>query len=274
MAGLRAVGVVVAIVLATLAILPVHALARWRRWPLRKSTARLWHRVAARLMGLRVTVHGRVPGDVVPGVLIAANHVSWLDIVVFGSVAKVSFVAKDEVRSWPFFGALARWQDSVFVARDLRSATRDRATAIARRLDAGDHLVLFAEGTTSDGNFIAPFKSALFGAALMGEAGTIDMQPVAIAYWGVDGMPMGRRARPMVAWPGDVRMAPHLWRVLREGRIDAHLAFGAPVAVTPRTDRKRLAAEAEQAVRTMASAMLRGRDPTFVADQNPLRAGR
>ncbi len=270
MDNLRAIGVVIAVVLATLVLWPAHTLARWRRSPRRKSTALLWHRITARLMGLRVRVHGTVPANAVPGVLIAANHVSWLDIVVFGSVAKASFIAKDEVRSWPFFGALARWQDSVFVARDLRTATRERATEIARRLDAGDNLVLFAEGTTSDGNFVAPFKSALFGAALMGETGTISVQPVAITYWGVDGMPMGRRDRPIAAWPGDVRMAPHLWRILRRGRIDAHLAFGAPIPVHPRTDRKRLAAEAERAVRTMASAMLRGRDPTFVAGQNPL----
>lgn len=267
---------VVAQVLAITAILlPVHLFARWRRLPLRKRTALAWHRATARAMGLRIRVHGELAATSDHGVLIAANHASWLDIVALGATAPVSFIAKDEVMGWPLFGHLARWQESVFVTRSVRASTRAQAQTIAARLAGGDTMVLFPEGTTSCGNFLLPFKSALFGAVGMGDgvAGEKWVQPVAIAYVGVDGIPMGRQGRPLAAWPGDVAMAPHLGRILREGRIDIAIGFADPIRVTAGTDRKRLAAEAEAAVRATFSDLLRGREPPFARGQNPLRTG-
>jgi len=222
------------------------------------------------LLGLRVQVHGRPPRHGDQGTLLASNHISWLDIVALGSVAEVSFIAKAEVEGWRFFGLLARWQESVFIARDARAATRRQADLIAERLATGDHLVLFAEGTTSDGNFVAPFKSALFGAAGLdkGEPGRV--QPVAIAYTGISAIPMGRRDRPIAAWPGTVALGPHLWRVLKEPGIDVVIAFGEPIEGV--ADRKRLARRSERAVRAMASTLLRGRDPAFADGENTIKA--
>lgn len=269
---LRGAFVVLQVLAISIVLLPVHMLARWRRWPLRKTTARTWHRLAARAMGLRIRVHGRLATTADHGVLIAANHGSWLDIVALGAIAPVSFIAKEEVGTWPVFGHLARLQDSVFVARNARASTRAQAQAIAGRLADGDAMVLFAEGTTSCGNFVLPFKSALFGALGMGggEAGDKWVQPVAIAYVGADGIPLGRRGRQLAAWPGDVGMAAHLGRVLREGRIDIAVGFADPIRVTAQTDRKQLAAEAENAVRAMMSALLLGREPAFAAPEKPL----
>ncbi|WP_306117304.1 MULTISPECIES: lysophospholipid acyltransferase family protein [unclassified Roseitalea] len=270
----RAVLAAAAIATVTIALLPVHLVAQWRGMALRKRTARLWHRAAARALGLRILVHGTPPAPGRPGVLIAANHVSWLDIVALGAVAEVSFIAKDEVRGWPFFGLLARLQDSVFIDRSVRSATGRQAATIGDRLARGDDLVLFAEGTTSCGNFVRPFKSALFGALGVGRRGDRrpmgQVVPAAIAYVGADGMPLGRFGRPLAAWPGDIAMAPHLWRVLREGRIDIAIAFGAPIGVDAATDRKALAATAEEQVRAMVSALLRGRAPASPTPQKTL----
>ena len=272
MGTLRAVTILTLVIAMTAVVLPLHLIAHWLRWPLRKRTARAWHRGAARIMGLRVRVHGKPGLADGHGVLIAANHASWLDIVALGAVAEVSFIAKDEVRQWPVFGLLARLQDSVFIARNARAEARGQAETVAARLVRGDTMVLFAEGTTGDGNFVLPFKSALFGAAGIGEAnGMAKVQPVAIAYTRIDGMPTGRFWRPLISWPGDTPLVPHLWRLLCEGPVDVAIAFGTPIAADPSTDRKQLAAAAETSVRTMLAALLREREPPSTHGQNALK---
>jgi 1-acyl-sn-glycerol-3-phosphate acyltransferase len=273
METLRAIFVVCLALAITAVLLPVHLVGQWRRWPLRKTTAQTWHRWVARAMGLRIQMYGAPARTDGHGVLLVANHASWLDIVALGSVAPVSFIAKDDVRDWPVFGLLARLQDSVFVSREARSTTRTQAETIARRLADGDMIVLFPEGTTSCGNFVYPFKSSLFGALGIGTENGAEatVQPVAIAYTGVDGVPMGRQSRPLAAWPGDIGIGPHLVRILREGRIDIHVGFGDPMTVAPGTNRKRLASETESAVRRMMSALVRGQRPSSAGPQKPLR---
>ena len=151
--------------------------------------------------------------------LIVANHTGWLDIVIFSAVAPISFVAKSEVGSWPFFGTLARLQRTVFVERTRRSQTGEARDSISARLAQGDTLVLFPEGTSSDGNSVLPFKSALLGAAesVLADGHHVTVQPVSTAYTGSHGIPMGREARPLYAWYGDMELVPHLWEAL-EGR--------------------------------------------------------
>ena len=97
-----------------------------RRLPL------LWHRLATRILGIRVHVHG-APADARP-LLLVANHVSWLDITVLGSVMELSFISKSEVASWPVFGLFAKLQRSVFVDREKRAKTGEVAGEIATRL--------------------------------------------------------------------------------------------------------------------------------------------
>ena len=115
--------------------------------------------------------------------LIVANHTGWLDIVIFSAVMPLSFVAKSEVDGWPFFGTLARLQRTVFVERARRSQTGEARDAIRERLLAGDTLVLFPEGTSSDGNEVLPFKSALLGAAeaVLADGSHVTVQPVSTA---------------------------------------------------------------------------------------------
>ena len=111
-------------------------------------------------------------------------------------------------------------------------------------------MVLFAEGSTSDGNLIMPFKSTLFGAAEMairgGAADTVYIQPVAITYMRVHGMPMGRQHRPLAAWIGDSDLVPHFGAMLREGAIDVDVHFGEPVAFDAGSDRKAVTRQMEE----------------------------
>jgi 1-acyl-sn-glycerol-3-phosphate acyltransferase len=256
----RAVGVIAGLALTTAVLFPA-------QWVLLKRDSRhagvppwWWHRIAVRLLGLRVAVVG-LPAPERP-LLIAANHVSWLDIVVLGSLMPLSFVAKAEVASWPVFGFLARMQRTVFVDRTRRTDTRVVADRIAARLRRGDPMVLFAEGTSSNGGEVLPFRSALLGAArqaLTGDGLPAMVQPVSLVYTRRNGLPLGRRGRPAIAWYGDMEIAGHLWGVLTDGAIDAVVSFGAPIPYDEEADRKRVAAAAERAVREMTSAALAGR---------------
>jgi lyso-ornithine lipid O-acyltransferase len=246
----------------TVVMLPVQLMAIRRDKPLRRRLPQVWHRIASRFIGLRLRVHGAPARFRDSGVLIVANHVSWLDIVALGAATPVSFVAKEEVSGWPGVSILANLQETVYVDRGRRGKAAEQAGKIRKRLARGDTVVLFPEGTTSDGNFLLPFKSALFGAAGIATTDTespIHVQPVAIVYSHLHGMPMGRYDRPVAAWPGDIELGPHLRRVLDEGAIDVTIVFGEPFAASDAPDRKALAATCERAIREMTSIALRGR---------------
>ncbi|WP_156386826.1 lysophospholipid acyltransferase family protein [Aureimonas sp. Leaf454] len=261
MAWLRIAALLVVLAGASAVVAPVQVLAIRFGWPLGRRLPLLWHRIVCRLVGLRIVVKGRPCTD--RPLLLVANHQSWADILALGAVTELSFIAKAEVRSWPIFGWLARLQRTVFVAREERGRTAEQADAIADRLSAGDAMVLFAEGTTSDGNGILPFKTALFGAAQAAlrrsQADSVAVQPVAVAYTKVHGLPLGRYFRPLAAWPGDVALGPHLLAFLKEGAIDVEVSFGEPLSFTRTSDRKALGRRTEAAVRNLLAESLLAR---------------
>jgi 1-acyl-sn-glycerol-3-phosphate acyltransferase len=222
------------------------------------------YRLFLRLFRIRVIVQGRPPAE--EPTLVLSNHVSWLDIPVLGSLAPLSFVAKAEVAEWPVIGFYAGLQQCIFIDRARKSHTTQVNTEVAHRLAHGDIIVLFPEGTTSDGNRILPFRSALVGAARAALAEPslqrITLQPLAIVYSRRNGLPVTRRERPAIAWYGDMDLAPHLSTLLREGSIDVIVRWGAPIAFDAASDRKRATAEAEAAVRTAMQEALKVRvDP-------------
>ncbi len=247
--------------LYALLLVPVQLLAVRMRWRLAERLPVHFHRLALRALGVRVTVVG-APESGRP-LLVAANHASWLDIVVLGALMPASFIAKAEVADWPVFGTLARLQQSIFVDRERRNRTGETARQIAARLAGGSAMVLFAEGTTSDGNVVLPFRSALVGAARhaidTGNHAHVMVQPVAIAYTRLHGLPLGRTWRPLVAWVGEEDLPPHLLAIAREGAVDVTVSFGEAIAFDRDGDRKRVTAEAERHVRRMLSAALTGR---------------
>lgn len=259
-AWIRIALVLVAIVLLTLVLLPVQLVSNRFGWKLSWYLPRWWHRVAHRLLGVRINIHGSIEKH--RPLLIAANHSSWKDIIVLAAVADVVFIAKSEVKSWPVFGWLARWQRSVFVERERRRDTGAQVDEVAKRLADGEIVVLFAEGTTSDGNRLLDFKSSLFGAAASAVAasptGDVAIQPVAIAYTHTHGLPLGRYSRPLAAWPGDTTLTPHLLGVLKEGAIDVQVCFGETIIYDKDSNRKKVTRQVEDQVRHMLRTQLYG----------------
>jgi 1-acyl-sn-glycerol-3-phosphate acyltransferase len=139
------------------------------QWLLEKLHLPGWGFIACkyyRVLRALLRIHLRIEGASARGraVLFISNHVSWVDIVVIGSIAPVAFVAKSEVRRWPLVGITARMQRTVFVERTRRRQAAQAVGDIVARLKTGTSVVLFAEGTSSDGNRVLPFRSALIGA--------------------------------------------------------------------------------------------------------------
>ena len=240
----------------TVLLMPVQAigLLLHQRWV--TSFPRFYHRCCCRILGLRVRRIGE-PTTARP-VLFAANHVSYLDITIFGSLIAGSFIAKREVARWPLFGWLAKLQRSVFIERQVRSTVEQR-DSIAGRLGAREALILFPEGTSGDGNRVLPFKSALFSVADHAPSAPVTVQPVSIAFTRLDGMPIGRRFRPLFAWYGAMAMAPHLWRVLGLGTIEIVVEFHPPTTLAACGSRKMLARYCEERVAGGLAGALTGR---------------
>ena len=142
MRSLRAFLVLATFFAFTLPLMPLQLLFLWTGSPHARTFPHWYHRQVCKILGLRLNIEGSVARE--RGVLIISNHVSWLDITVLSAVAPVSFVAKQEVASWPFVSWLARLQRSVFVDRARRREVTGKANEIGERLKAGDHIVLFS----------------------------------------------------------------------------------------------------------------------------------
>lgn len=239
-----------------LVLVPVQWLSVKLRLPTMRLIPMFFHRYGLPLLGVKV-VSGGYAGKQRP-LLMCSNHVSWLDIPVISSLTPVVFVSRGDVVHWPVLGTLAKLQRTIFVDRTKRTATRTASQEISQRMNSGDAVVLFPEGTTSDGNRVLQFRSSLLGAARAaietGEAKEIHLQPVALRYHGVHGLPMGRMHQPYAAWYGDMDFVPHLIDILKLGAIEVEVYFGSVMTFPAGTDRKVLAAAAEKAVRALRLA--------------------
>ena len=253
----RALRRMVVYVSMTLCLMPLQLFAVALKLPLQQKLPLWYHRRCCRVLGFEVKVAGQ--RSQAHPVLFIANHVSYFDIEVLGALIPGSFIAKAEVASWPFFNWLAKLQRTVFVARRASRTAKER-DAIAQRLATGDNLILFAEGTSGDGNRVLPFKSALLAAAGYRVGGRpVTVQPVSITYTDLDGMPLGRFLRPCFAWYGDMPLLSHLWRAIGLGRATVLVEFHAPVLLDDFASRKALSDHCFQQVAQGMSDALSGR---------------
>ena len=249
LAGLRASFLLAVFLAITLPLMLVQYVLVQLDLPQARTLPHFYHKLVCRVLGIRVHVSGSI--DAGKPALLVSNHSSWLDIVALSAAAPVSFVAKAEVGTWPFISLLAKLQRTVFIDRTRRILVKHKAGEIAERLAKGDSIVLFAEGTSSDGNRILPFRSSLFSAA----SGNGDDGPAAvvhtvlIAYTHLHGLPILRHERPMVAWYGEMDMLSHVWNVMKSGPLDVTVSISEPVPLASLSGRKELAAFSEARVR-------------------------
>jgi 1-acyl-sn-glycerol-3-phosphate acyltransferase len=207
---------------------------------------RLFHHILLKLLGMRVRVRG-TPCDAAPTLFIV-NHVSYLDIPVLGALLSASFVAKSEVANWPLFGFLSKIQNTLFVERRSTRAAEQR-TELHDHLAKKQNLILFPEGTSSDGLQVLPFKSSLFSIVEdWSHDIAITIQPVSITCVERDGFPLLHEERPLYAWYGDMTLLPHLWNVFKHGNFTVEVIFHPAVKPSEYPNRKDLAAACQNMV--------------------------
>ncbi|HEC91159.1 MAG TPA: 1-acyl-sn-glycerol-3-phosphate acyltransferase, partial [Alphaproteobacteria bacterium] len=237
-------------------LLPPYILGVILSPPIQRLIAKIWFAGCCRLCALRLKVSG-IPEKAHP-VLYIANHVSYLDILILGRLLDATFVAKAEIAKWPLVGFLAKLARTMFINRTSLRAMEQR-NRMAQRL-ARENMILFPEGTSTDGQGLAPFKTALFSAAMPGPrqvsgnisgniSGNVIVQPVSIAYTRyADG---GRLVGDLVdyyAWYGDMVMAPHLMKIFSLDGAEVEVCFHDAVNAAAFADRKGLAAYCEETI--------------------------
>ena len=248
-----------ALVLALAAFLvvfaPLRRLAQHLGSRLGAGTPVLFHRLLCTGLGVTVRRHGTLG---VSGCrLIVANHVSWLDVPVMGSLAPMGFLAKKEIGKPRFGRELVAMQGVVYVDRGRRGCIPGVNARMAETMREGLPVVLFAEATTGDGNRILRFRSSHFEA--IRQAAIADpkipavIQPVYLNYSRLCGLPMARFERPRVAWYGDMTFLPHFIRYAGGGGVTCDVYCGEPIHVTADMDRKTAARSTEAAVRRLAA---------------------
>ena len=192
----------------------------------------------------------------VPGVLLVANHISWVDILVINAAFPAAFVSKEEVRHWPVIGWLAEKNDTVFLRRGSRGHARLVNAEIAALLAAGKCVAVFPEGTTTDGRSLLHFHAALLQPAL---AAGRPVLPAAISYWELNGE---RSLAPR--YDGDISLGECTAAILKRPRIIARLVT-TPLRGLRGEDRKQVAAEAREAIALAAALPLASNPPEISA---------
>jgi 1-acyl-sn-glycerol-3-phosphate acyltransferase len=213
------------------------------------------------ICGIRIKLHGRPARR--KNLLMVANHASYLDILALGSRVKADFVAKDDVKSWPLVGIIARMGNTVFINRNRMRASGELSMLAREMARRKIPVIIFPEGTSSDGNSVLPFKSSLF--SILEDADgklcdTITVQPVSIAYVSGRGRRLDRDTRRIYTWAlEDTRsMAAHLWDVLRHAPLAIEITLHEPVDTDLCADRKELALKSREAVNAGFNHMIGG----------------
>lgn len=207
-----------------------------------------WQKCVTRIFNIKVSVYGTPAKN--RQVIYVSNHLSYLDIPVIGSVLKASFVAKKEVSGWPVFGFLSKLQQTAFIERTRNAAIKE-ASALDIMLENGKSLILFPEGTSTDGTQVVPFKSSLFSLALKKGANSPPIQPFALKMISVDGAePHSQDLRDIYAWHRDMNteLPEHLWRFAKSKGAHISLEFFPLIEIGEQSDRKILAASCYETI--------------------------
>ena len=211
--------------------------------PAQKRMAQNWSAGLLALLCVRLRFSGAPPAAEVQRVILAANHVSWLDVYALISVCPARFVAKSEIRNWPLLGWLSRNAGTLFIERTKRSDTARINQDIADALTIGDRVAVFPEGTTSDGTMLRHFHASLLQPAVT--AGAL-LYPVAVRYHDATG------ALSKVAAYVDVSLLESLQQILQQPWIGVELIFASPIDSSGK-NRRELARAAEHAIASALS---------------------
>jgi len=208
-----------------------------------QKIVQIFHKLLLWLINVNVEIEGKSnPGNV--PTLYVSNHLSYLDIPVLGSKLNGRFIAKNEISNWPIMGYLSKIGNTIFINRNLSFLKRNKSI-IYDFISKGNSIILFPEGTTSDGIRVLRFKSSLLTSL---EQKNILIQPIVINYESINGMPLNRWLKPIIAWYGDMDLKPHLINVLKLFSIKAKITFLPPLNGKNFTNRKDMTSTLHHAI--------------------------
>ncbi len=213
--------------------------------PVRRTITRFILKNCLRSLGAKVHLKGHISSQ--KPIFFVSNHISYLDILVLGSVLDAAFVSKAAVAKWPLFGVYAKLQGAIFIDRS-KASLLSQQQAIRERLKQGGNLILFAEGTTHTGIHILPFKSSLFQ-VLETEGLSAAVQPISIVYSHQRGITLGRSERHRLSWTGDLSLLPHVWILTEYLPLKVTVVCHEPIKSLALLGRKQIAFESHKAVR-------------------------
>jgi len=199
------------------------------------NTYTLFFRGLVKIFGIKIKISGDISKR---KTLFVCNHISYLDILVLGSKVNAVFVAKSEIDTWPLINRLTSVGKTIFVSRKDKKAIKDQMTLIENNLKDNYNVILFPEGTSSDGLNVLPFKSSLLGIIERESMQDYYLQPITLSYNKLDGIPVDLKCRPFLAWFGAMDLFSHAWKFLGLGRCEVDLNFHKPVKFSNFADRK------------------------------------
>jgi len=179
------------------------------------------------IVGIRITVQGDLELLDIEGAVITGNHLGYLDGFVLGSLFPVIFITKGEVRRWPVIGLWTALCGTIYIDRQRKGKITLAVEEIIERLDQKANILIFPEGTSTNGDHLLPFQTAPFAAPLRAHAQVL---PLTIIYRRIDGEPVSAKNRDKVYWYGDMDFMPHFWGVMGLKKIEVAVRLHAPIA--------------------------------------------
>tara|TARA_B100000579_G_C22814136_1_gene846872 strand:+ start:834 stop:1610 length:777 start_codon:yes stop_codon:yes gene_type:complete len=250
MRSLRLFSILFCLSIFIIITIPIQILLNISKLNLKNIYPLFFYKVIKNLAGIRVDIQGlKKQKKESTGTLYIANHVSWFDILCLGSVLNARFIAKKEVASMGIFGFLAKLSNTFFIDNSNKGMIYEYNNFIKEKLLNGESLILFPEGTTSDGNSIRKFKSSLFECVNSGEK-AINVQPISICYVSKNNLPMGIYSRRMIAWVGETSMVNSMKEFLSSGSITVHLIFHPETSMKYFSNRKEISLFCEEQILT------------------------
>ena len=207
--------------LVALAHVWISALGLPDRWKIVGRLNRSFTFLVRVILNIKVTVAGEEPVVESGGYVIIANHVSYVDGIVLGSLFPIIFVSKREVKRWPIIGQWNRLCGTIFVNRKRKGHVTALVKEMRQKLRQEANILLFPEGTSTNGERILPFQTAPLAAPLGNHSIIV---PVSLVYKSIDDKPVTVFNRDLVYWYGDMEFIPHFWKLLSLRSIEVVVA--------------------------------------------------
>jgi lyso-ornithine lipid O-acyltransferase len=189
----------------------VSALRLPNRWKIISRLSRSFTFLVRTILNIKVTVVGEEGQLENGGYVIIGNHVSYVDGIILGSMFPIVFVSKREVKHWPIIGPWKTLCGTIFINRQRKDLVASLVKEMRRKLRQETNILLFPEGTSTNGERILPFQTAPLAAPLRNRSIIV---PISLAYKSIEDEPVTVANRDLLYWYGDMEFVPHFWKLL------------------------------------------------------------